>query len=117
MNQNNNNSKENGGLISPSSKKRDLGFQNRSTEKINLLSSEKIDFFVKNLSSPRFLGSLHMKQEINPNSRLIENVINKNLDHNLSRSLKNPLNNPITKYLILMMILFNFLWIIFIYVL
>jgi len=117
MYQNTNNSQEKKAIKSNSLKKTDKIFENRYTKKFNLLSSEQINFFIKNLSSPRFLGSIHIKQETNHDPYLIESVINKNLEYKLSRTLKSPLNNPVTKFLLLLMIFFNIFWIIFIYVL
>jgi len=111
---NNNNFKEEEGITSLTSKKKEDIFEDRSTKKINLLSSEHIDYFIKNLSSPRFLGSIHIKQQTIRDSSLLENGINKNLNFELSRSLKSPLNNPITRFLIVLMIFFNVFWIIFI---
>lgn len=85
------------------------------TKKINLLSSEQITHFINKLSSPSFLGSIHMKDQSSQNSRFINKIINENLENKLAKSLKSPLVNPITRWLFLSMILFNVLWILFIY--
>ena len=117
MNQKNDNFKEEEGIESPSLKKMEDIFENRFTKEINLLSSQQIEFFIKNLSSPRFLGSIHIKKQPNLNHCLLENSFKKNLNLELSKSLKNPLNNPITRFLLLLMILFNLFWIISIFLL
>ena len=85
--------------------------------KINLLSSKEINAFIKNLSRPQFLGSIHFSKEYNSNISSINELLKGQLELNLSRSLKNPFLNPITRYLIYVMILFNLLWFIFFHVL
>lgn len=87
------------------------------TNKINLLSSNEINAFIKNLSKPQFLGSIHLSKENNSNYRAINDLLKGQLELKLSKSLKNPFLNPITRYLIYVMILFNLLWLIFFYIL
>ena len=87
------------------------------TNKINLLSTSEINGFIKNLSKPQFLGSIHFSKENNPNYRAIDELLKGQLELKLSKSLKNPFLNPITRYLIYVMILFNLLWLLFFYVL
>lgn len=86
------------------------------TNKINLLSSSEINAFIKNLSRPQFLGSIHFSKERSSNYGVINDLLKGELELKLSRSLKNPFLNPITRYLIYTMILFNFLWLLFFYV-
>ena len=87
------------------------------TNKINLLSTSEINTFIKNLSKPQFLGSIHLSKENNPNYRSIDELLKGQLELKLSKSLKNPFLNPITRYLIYVMILFNLLWLLFFYIL
>ena len=87
------------------------------TNKINLLSTSEINVFIKNLSKPQFLGSIHLSKENNPNYGAINELLKGQLELKLSRSLKNPFLNPITRYLIYVMILFNLLWLLFFYIL
>jgi len=87
------------------------------TNKINLLSTSEINAFIKNLSKPQFLGSIHFYKENNPNYGAINELLKGQLELKLSKSLKNPFLNPITRYLIYVMILFNLLWLLFFYVL
>jgi len=87
------------------------------TSKINLLSTSEINAFIKNLSKPQFLGSIHLSKENNPNYRAINELLKGQLELKLSKSLKNPFLNPITRYLIYVMILFNLLWLLFFYIL
>lgn len=78
--------------------------------KINLLSPKQIDSFIKNLSNPRFLGSIHMNKENMQHDSSIENLIKGELEHKVNDSLKSSMFNPITKALILIAIIFNILW-------
>jgi len=87
------------------------------TNKINLLSSNEINAFIKNLAKPQFLGSIHLFKETNANHGVINDLLKGELDLKLSKSLKNPFINPITRYLIYVMILFNLLWLLFFYIL
>lgn len=106
-------------VISPTSKiqePEDIN-ENRITNKINLLSSDNINHFINKLSSPGFLGSIHLKDNVSQKNSLINSVLNKDLENKLSKSLRNPLSNPLTRFLLFAMILFNILWIIFIYIL
>jgi hypothetical protein len=70
---------------------------------------------IKNLSRPPFLGSIHLKKEVNPGFNSIEKLIKEELELKLTRTLKNTLFNPITKILILLAIAFNILWVLFVY--
>ena len=85
-------------------------------DKKTLLSSNNLANSIKNLSSPRFLGSIHLKNiNINPNISSIDNLLSSELELNVNKSLKNMLFNPITKILVLLMISFNLLWFLFLY--
>ena len=76
----------------------------------NLLSSDALSSSIKNLSNPRFLGSMHMNKQFIGNFSSIENLLNGELEMKINRSLKNTLFNPVTKILILITILFNIVW-------
>lgn len=86
-----------------------------ASKKINLLSSNELDSIIKGLSRPPFLGSIHLKKEVNPGFNSIEKLIKEELELKLTRTLKNTLFNPITKILILLAIAFNILWVLFVY--
>ncbi|MFX1329274.1 MAG: hypothetical protein ACFE91_14185 [Promethearchaeota archaeon] len=81
------------------------------------LSSNNLDNAIKNLSKPRFLGSIHLKQEPNANLYSVENLIESELKLKMTKSLKNTLLNPLTKILIILAILSNLFWLLFIYIL
>ena len=81
----------------------------------NLLSSDNLNNAIKNLSKPRFLGSIHLNNDINHNSKSFENLLGNNLDLRLTESLQNNMFNPLTKALIIITIVFNLFWFLLIY--
>lgn len=87
--------------------------ENLNNRKLNLLSTRDLDQAIKNLSNPRFLGSIHLKRDASP-SNMIDDMLKGELGIKLNKSLKNTLFNPITKLLILLMIVFNLMWLIFV---
>jgi len=72
--------------------------------------SNNLKNIISNLSNPRFLGSIHMKKELNPSSNLAENLIESESNLKIAKSLKNTLLNPVTKILIILAIVFNIIW-------
>jgi len=82
-----------------------------------LFTSNNLDNAIKNLTKPRFLGSFHLKQEPNANLYSVENLIESELKLKMTKSLKNTLLNPLTKTLIILAILFNLFWLLFVYIL
>ena len=97
--------------------KTDSNAKNHITNRINLLSSSEINRFINSLYRPHFLGSIHLKKDTDLNRNYVSDYISRDLQMKLSKSIKNPLNNPITRYLLFVMILFNVLWILFLYIL
>ncbi len=87
------------------------------TTKSSLLPSNNMETIINNLSKPRFLGSIHMKNEARSNSNLVENLLENELKLKMTKSLKSTLFNPVTKILILLAIIFNLTWLFFIYIL
>ena len=81
----------------------------------NMLSSDALSNSIKNLSNPRFLGSIHMNKQFISNFSSVENLLNGELEMKINRSLKNTLFNPITKVLILITILFNLFWLLWLF--
>lgn len=75
------------------------------------LYSSNLNNVIKNLTNPRFLGSMHMRKETSSNmNSSIENLIEDELKLKITKSLKNTLFNPFTKTLILIAIVFNLIW-------
>ena len=83
----------------------------------NFVPSSNIDFLVKRLSNPGFLGSIHLKKEMNPNYQQIKNMLASEYESKLTQSIKNTIFNPITKILIISAIVFNIFWFLSIYLL
>ncbi len=88
--------------------------KNREVNRIDLCSSNHINNFIKSLSRPQFLGSIHLNKETTSNFSSVENLLKGELELKLNNSLKNIFFNPITKILILLTIAFNIFWLIFI---
>lgn len=87
---------------------RDIGKMNAD----HLFTSKELDHNIKNLSAPRFLGSVHMKKNALTNISSTESLLNNELELKMSRSLKSMFFNPITKALILLMLIFNLVYVI-----
>jgi len=85
--------------------------------RINLLNSNELDNFIKNLNKPQFLGSIHLTKASNPKFSAVENLLTGELEFKLTSALKSTLFNPVTKILILSAIVFNIFWFLFLYLL
>lgn len=93
-------------------------FEELGQKKLSLLSSDALDNSIKNLTRPTFLGSIHMKNMYpNTNFSSIENILKGQLELKINNSLKNATLNPITKVLIILMVLFNIVWIMLLFLL
>ena len=66
---------------------------------------------IKNLSRPRFLGSIHLRKDASHDINHVDRVMRGDKQGKLHDSLRSTAFNPITKLLILLMILFNVFWI------
>ncbi|MEE9377699.1 MAG: hypothetical protein V3V33_06645 [Candidatus Lokiarchaeia archaeon] len=108
-------------LMNPTEKKESTNKDNFEElpliNKNPLLTSNNLDNIIKNLSKPRFMGSIHMKKETRTISNLVENLVESELKSKMTNSIKNTLFNPVTKILIMLAIIFNLVWLLFIYVL
>ena len=87
-----------------------------SVNRNNLIPFNNISHLIKNISNPKFLGSIHLKKEMNPNYHQVKDLLANELELNLTQSLKNSIFNPITKILILSAIIFNLAWFLAVYV-
>ncbi len=84
-----------------------------SINKKNQLFSNNLNNIIsKVFSSPRFLGSIHMKSVSSTNNS-IENLVENELQLKTTKALKSTLFNPITKILIVLAIVFNLIWFLF----
>ncbi|MFX1573165.1 MAG: hypothetical protein ACFFB0_10485 [Promethearchaeota archaeon] len=81
----------------------------------NFVPENYFNHLIQNLSNPRFLGSIHLKKELNPSySKVKDFIINQN-ELKMTRTLKKAMFNPITKILIISAIIFNIIWFLLIY--
>ncbi|MFX1497504.1 MAG: hypothetical protein ACFFBH_08255 [Promethearchaeota archaeon] len=78
-----------------------------SKSRLNPLRSTSFNNIIKNLSTPRFLGSYHLKEADNPQFKPIENLLRGNLQFKYSKSLRSIVFNPITITLIVIALVFN----------
>ncbi|MEJ2249161.1 MAG: hypothetical protein P8Y70_03040 [Candidatus Lokiarchaeota archaeon] len=92
--------------------KKDKKFELNEGKKdiMDLLSSDQIENYIKSLSSPSFLGSIHLKKGTTPKARSIENLLKGELESKVNKSIKGSIFNPITKILIGIVIAFNIIW-------
>jgi hypothetical protein len=81
-----------------------------------LIPFNNITHIINNLSNPKFVGSIHLKKEMNPNYHQIKDLLANERELNLTHSLKNTMFNPITKILIFSAIIFNLFWFLAVYV-
>lgn len=84
--------------------------------KIKLFSSNNLENIIKGLSKPRFLGSIHLKNETHTNINPVGNLIESELKLKMTKALKNTLFNPVTRILIISAIIFNIIWFTLIYI-
>ena len=89
--------------------------EGRTFDKYGSLSSDYLSALIKNLSTPKFLGSIHLKNAINANNNAIDNLLKSELELKYTKSLKNAFLNPITKTLIILTLVFNLIWFLLIY--
>ena len=83
-----------------------------SANKSKFLPSNNLGTRIKDLSYPRFLGSIHLrKEEMNPMYNQVKNLIANDNELKLNKALKNTLFNPVTKILIILAALFNVIWV------
>ena len=87
-----------------------------SVNRKNFIPFNNIAHLINNISNPKFLGSIHLKKEMNPNYHQVKDLLANEHELNLTQSLKNTIFNPITKILILSAIIFNLIWFLTIYV-
>ncbi len=82
----------------------------------NSLNSYDFNSAIKSILNPKFLGSIHLKKgAMKPNTQLVENLMDGDVNLKMNKSLKSTIFNPITIILILIAIAFNLIWILFSY--
>jgi Fe2+ transport system protein B len=91
--------------------------QNKEENRNKILASNNLERSIKNLSKPSFLGSYHLNRSLYQKNSSLNTIINDELQLEMNKSIKNTVFNPITKILIIIAILFNLFWFLFIYIL
>ncbi len=77
---------------------------------MNLLSSDNLNRAIKNLSNPKFLGSIHLKQKVDQNFSSVGRMDKSDTELKVNDSLKSVVFNPLTKLLVAGAITFNIIW-------
>jgi len=81
-----------------------------NNNKLNSFSNYDFNKSFKNLATPSFLGSYHMKKSLLNKETPINHLLKGNLELKYTKSLRNVIFNPITITLIILALLFNFFW-------
>jgi len=85
-----------------------------NNSKLRLFPTSDYNSHLKSLITPRFLGSYHMKEQINPKYKTINTLLKGDLEVKYAKALRSTLINPITIALIVIALIFNVLWFFFI---
>lgn len=85
-----------------------------NNNKLRLVPTIDYNSHLKSLITPRFLGSYHMKEQINPKYKTINTLLKGDLEVKYAKALRSTLINPVTIALIVIALIFNVLWFFFI---
>ncbi|MFX0048088.1 MAG: hypothetical protein ACFE8G_07955 [Candidatus Hermodarchaeota archaeon] len=85
-----------------------------NNNKLHLFPTIDYNSHLKSLITPRFLGSYHMKEQINPKYKTINTLLKGDLEVKYAKALRSTLINPVTIALIVIALIFNVLWFFFI---
>ena len=85
-----------------------------NNNKLHLFPTSDYNSHLKRLTSPRFLGSYHMKEETNPKYKTFNTLLKGDLEVKYAKALRSTLINPVTIALIVIALIFNVLWFFFI---
>ncbi|MFX0058523.1 MAG: hypothetical protein ACFE85_08915 [Candidatus Hodarchaeota archaeon] len=75
--------------------------------RLDFLGSTNPNKIIKHLTTPRFLGSYHLKEDINPQFKSFERIIKGDFNLKSTKALRSIVFNPITITLILIAFVFN----------
>lgn len=81
-----------------------------NNNRLNWINSNDPNSIMKQLRSPRFLGSYHLKQEAGSKFKPVENLLQGNLRLKQQKSLKSTIFNPLTVGLMILAFAFNLFW-------
>ena len=81
---------------------------------LNLFPTSDYNSQLKRLTTPRFLGSYHLKQDTNPKYKTFNTLLKGDLEVKYAKALRSTIINPVTIALIVIALIFNVLWFFFI---
>ncbi len=85
-----------------------------NNSKLHLFPTSDYNSHLKRLTTPRFLGSYHMKEETNPRYKMFNTLLKGDLEVKYAKAIRSTLINPVTIALIVIALIFNVLWFFFI---
>jgi len=85
-----------------------------NNNKLHLFPASDYNLHLKRLTTPRFLGSYHMKEDTNPRYQTFNTLLKGDLEVKYAKALRSTLINPVTIALIVIALIFNVLWFFFI---
>jgi len=85
-----------------------------NNNKLHLFPTRDYNSHLKSLTTPRFLGSYHMKEETNPKFKAFNTLLKGDLEVKYAKAIRSTLINPVTIALIVIALIFNVLWFFFI---
>ena len=81
-----------------------------NNNRFHLFPTSDYNSHLKSLTSPRFLGSYHMKENVNPQYKTFSTLMKGDLEVKYAKALRSTIINPITIALIVIALIFNILW-------
>ncbi len=81
-----------------------------NNNRLNWINSNDPNNIIKQLRSPRFLGSYHLKQGVGSKFKPVDNLLQGNLKLKQDKSLKGTIFNPLTVGLMILASAFNLFW-------
>lgn len=81
-----------------------------NSNRLNWINSNDPNNIMKQLKTPRFLGSYHLKQQVGSKFKPVDNLLQRNLRLKQEKSLKSTIFNPLTVGLMILALAFNLFW-------
>lgn len=78
--------------------------------KLGRLNSSDPNLMLKKLSTPRFVGSYHLKKPLNQRFKPLGDILEGKYELSYAKSLKSIIFNPLTIFFIILALGFNLLW-------
>ena len=81
-----------------------------NNNRLRIFPSIDYNNHLRSLTNPKFLGSYHMKEDINPKYKTLNTLLRGDLEAKYSKALRSTIVNPVTIALIVIGLIFNILW-------